>query len=125
MPHAVLRSGERYNKRRPKDQRIELDISRKRLSSGFTGEDKIWRQIVTLLDAERGGCNLFDIDELRFEYGPEEFANLLMCEFIDDTASIFPLAELQRCMVDSWEEWTDVKPFTLRPYGHRPVWGGV
>ncbi|AMR77315.1 terminase large subunit domain-containing protein [Cupriavidus nantongensis] len=120
----ALWSGERFNKKRPKDQRIELDLSHKRLSSGFTGEDKIWRLICNLLDAERGGCDLFDIDELRFEYTPEEFANLFMCEFIDDTASIFPLAELQRCMVDSWETWTDIKPYARRPYGNRPVWIG-
>src|SRR5690606_2363017 len=36
----------------------------------------------------------------------------------------FPLAVLQRCMVDHWVEWTDYKPFTTRPYGNRPVWIG-
>ncbi|MGB6053734.1 MAG: terminase ATPase subunit family protein [Burkholderiaceae bacterium] len=118
-------SGELFNRRRPKEQRATIDISHKRLSSGFTGEDKIWRQIVTILDAEAGGCNLFDIDELRnYEYSPDQFDNLLMCNFIDDTASVFPLAELQRCMIDSWVDWGDYKPFTARPLGDRPVWIG-
>jgi len=118
-------SGERFNKRRPKDERIALDLSHARLQGGFTGEDKVWRNIVTILDAMEGGCDLFDIDELRLEYNPEEFENLLMCGFIDDTLSVFPLAEMQRCMVDSWVQWADdYKPFTLRPYGHRPVWVG-
>ena len=72
----------------------------------------------------RGGCNLFDIDELRLEYSAEEFENLLMCGFLDDSYSVFPLAELQRCMVDSWEAWADVKPLGMRPFGWRPVWVG-
>ena len=52
------------------------------------------------MDALAGGCDLFDIDELRLEYSTEEFANLLMCEFIDDTLSVFPLAELK--LQDGW-----------------------
>ena len=120
-------TGELFNKRRAKADQVKIDVSYDRLSSGFTGEDKIWRQIVTILDAERGGCNLFDIDELRnFEYSPDQFDNLLMCNFIDDSASVFPLAELQRCMVDSWVDWDDYKPITMahRPFGNRPVWIG-
>lgn len=68
-----------------------------------------------------GGCDLFDLDQLRMEYAPPEFANLLMCQFVDDTASVFPLAMMQRCMVDSWVEWIDFKPFAARPLGDRPV----
>jgi len=117
-------SGDRFNKRRPKDQRIALDLSHARLAGGFTGEDKVWRNIVTILDALEGGCDLFDIDELRLEYNPEEFENLLMCGFIDDTQSVFPMSELQACMVDSWVDWSDYKPFTARPFGYRPVWVG-
>ncbi|MGQ1113781.1 terminase large subunit domain-containing protein [Acinetobacter baumannii] len=118
-------TGERYNKGRPKDQRLNIDVSHDALKRGRYCEDKIWRQIVTILDAENGGCDLFDIDELRFEYSAEEFANLLMCQFIDDGASIFPLNMLQACMVDSWEAWSeDYKPFHIRPLASRPVWVG-
>lgn len=118
-------AGELFNKRRAKADHIEIDVSHHKLAPGFIGEDKIWRQIVTIMDAEQGGCNLFDIDELRnFEYSPDQFDNLLMCNFIDDTHSVFPLTALQRCMVDSWVNWEDFKPFTLRPFGHRPVWVG-
>ncbi|WP_434802482.1 terminase ATPase subunit family protein [Paracidovorax avenae] len=123
-PAFALWNGDRFNRKRAKGERITLDISHDRLAGGFTGEDKIWRQIVTIYDAMRGGCNLFDIDELRLEYSPEEFENLLMCGFIDDSYSVFPLAELQKCMVDSWDAWDDYKPFLLRPFGHRPVWVG-
>ncbi|HHG5270709.1 TPA: terminase family protein [Acinetobacter baumannii] len=118
-------TGERYNRGRPKDQRLNIDVSHDSLKRGRYCEDKIWRQIVTILDAENGGCDLFDIDELRFEYSAEEFANLLMCQFIDDGASIFPLNMLQACMVDSWEAWADdYKPFHARPLASRPVWVG-
>lgn len=118
-------TGELFNKRRAKAEQVKIDVSHLRLSSGFTGEDKIWRQIVTIMDAAAGGCDLFDIDELRdFEYSPDQFENLLMCNFIDDTQSVFPLSALQRCMVDSWVDWDDYKPFTLRPFGYRPVWVG-
>src|SRR5690606_25271092 len=50
--------------------------------------------------------------------------NLLKCCFIDDTKSVFPLQLLQRCMVDSWEIWTDYKPHAARPFGNLPVWIG-
>lgn len=118
-------TGELFNRRRPKAERREIDVSWKALSGGQVGPDLMWRQIVTIEDAVRGGCDLFDVEELRLSYGPDEFANLLMCQFVDDTMSVFPLAELQRCMVDSWVEWgTDFKPLAARPFGNRPVWVG-
>lgn len=120
-----LWSGAAFNKRRTKNEQKIIDISHAALADGRLCNDKIWRQIVTILDAEKGGCNLFDIDELRdFEYSPDQFDNLLMCNFIDDTASVFPLSMLQRCMVDSWVAWRDVHPLLTRPYGFTPVWIG-
>ncbi|MGC5888140.1 oxidoreductase, partial [Ralstonia pseudosolanacearum] len=53
-----------------------------------------------------------------------DFANLLMCAFIDDNASVFPLSMLMRGMVDTWEVWEDFRPFAPRPFGDRPVWVG-
>lgn len=117
-------SGALYNKGRPKDQRVQIDLSHAALAPGMHCADGQWRQIVTVEDAVRGGCNLFDLDQLRMEYGPEEYANLLMCQFIDDTASIFPLGLLMRAMVDSWEIWDDFRPLYQRPFGEREVWVG-
>ena len=119
-------TGERLNKGKPAAQHVKIDLRHDTLAPGkLCREDKIWRQIVTILDAERRGCDLFDLEELRFEYNAEQFANLLMCEFVDDGASIFPLTMLQPCMVDSWVEWgEDYKPFAARPLGDRPVWIG-
>lgn len=117
-------TGERYNRRRPKDQRIEIVTAHEALVAGLRCGDKVWRQIVTIEDAERGGCSLFDIDELRTEYTPDEFANLLMCQFIDDGDSLFTLRMMQEGMVDSWVDWTDLQPLAARPFGHHPVWVG-
>lgn len=118
-------TGERFNKGKPSAQHIKLDVSHGALHQGRLCDDRIWRQIVTILDAEAGGCDLFDIDELRLEYAAEAFQNLLMCEFVDDGASIFPLNMLQPCMVDSWVEWhEDYKPFAARPFADRAVWVG-
>ena len=117
-------TGERINKGRSADQKIKIDCSHKTLKDGRQCEDGQWRQIVTILDAMAGGCNLFDVDQLRLEYSPEEFLNLFMCMFIDDGESVFPLAEMNRCMVDSWVVWDDFKPFALRPLGYREVWVG-
>jgi uncharacterized protein YjcR len=117
-------SGALFNRGRSKTDRVEIDLSHANLSAGRLCADGQWRQIITVEDAVRGGCNLFDLDQLRLEYSPDEYQNLLMCEFIDDTSSIFPMPMMQKCMVDSWELWDDVKPFAMRPLANRPVWIG-
>lgn len=117
-------TGAHYNVGRPRAEHIEIDIGHEALKDGRLCEDGQWRQILTVVDAVAGGCNLFELEQLRREYSADEFANLLMCQFIDDTASLFAFAELQRCMVDTWEVWEDVKFLAPRPYGFRPVWIG-
>lgn len=118
-------TAERRNRGKPAAQRLKLDVSHEALAPGRACEDRVWRQIVTIMDAARRGCDLFDIEELREEYSPDAFANLLMCEFVDDSASVFPLTMLQPCGVDSWVAWAgEYKPFAQRPYGDRPVWVG-
>ena len=117
-------TGERRNRRRKKAERIEIDVSHASLKDGRLCEDRVWRHIVTIEDAEKAGCDLFDIDELRDEYAPDEFANLLMCEFVDDTLSAFKFNELVKCGVDSLVDWADFNPDSARPFGNRPVWAG-
>lgn len=117
-------TGELFNKGRAGPDKIALDVTHAALKDGRACEDGQWRQMVTVLDALAGGCDLFDIEQLRQEYSPDEFLNLLMCEFIDDGQSVFPLASMQRCMVDSWTVWDDFKPVALRPLGWKEVWIG-
>ncbi|MBT1538280.1 terminase ATPase subunit family protein [Ralstonia solanacearum] len=117
-------SGALFNRGKAKDKHVRIDVSHAALRNGLRCADGQWRQIVTVEDAVRGGCNLFDLDQLRLEYSELDFANLLMCAFIDDNASVFPLSMLMRGMVDSWEVWEDFRPFAPRPFGNRPVWVG-
>ena len=117
-------SGALFNKGRAKEKRVELDLSHAALQRGVACADGQWRQIVTVEDAVAGGCTLVDLNQLRLEYGPDEYQNLLMCQFIDDTQSAFPLSAMARCFVDAWDVWEDFKPFARRPFGSRPVWVG-
>jgi len=118
-------SGDLFNRGRASaSERVEIDISHAALAHGVACADGQWRQIVTIEDALAGGCTLFDLDTLRRENSADDFRNLFMCEFVDDKASVFPFEELQRCMVDSMEEWEDYAPFADRPFGQRVVWIG-
>lgn len=117
-------TGTLFNKGRPKDQRVQVDVSHAALAAGGHCADGQWRQIVTVEDALAGGCTLFDLQQLLLEYSPAEFDNLFRCLFIDDALSVFPLGIMQRCLVDSWAVWDDFKPFALRPFGYREVWLG-
>ena len=92
------------------------------LRAGFYCPDNTFRQIITLEDAERGGCNLFDRNELMLEYTPEEFRQLFGCEFIDDSHAVFPLGSLESCMEDPSTWGYDFK--LMRPVGRAGVWGG-
>lgn len=118
-------SGSLFNRGRSKEDQIQLNIAHAALKKGRRCEDGQWRQIVTIEDALAGGCDLFDLDQLRQEYSPDELAQLFYCQFIDDGESVFPFAMMQKCMVDSWDVWADdYKPFAVRPLGYRQVWIG-
>jgi len=119
-------AGTHLNKGRKEDEKVEIDTSHDALQDGCLCEDGVWRHIVTIEDAEKGGCDLFDLAALKLEYSDEEFANLFMCVFVDDHVSYFKLKELEACMVDSLPIWTDFNPYANdnRPYGDRPVWIG-
>lgn len=120
-----LWTGERFNKRRAKAERISIDVSHGALKAGAEGADGIWRHIVTIEDAIEGGYDLADPVELRREYSIEEFDNLFLCTFIDDSQSSFPLSLIRPCMVDSFERWKDFAPHALRrPFGDGEVWIG-
>lgn len=117
-------TGERRNRRRKKEDRIEIDLKDPALKQGVMGPDRIWRHIVTVEDAVAKGFDLVDLDELRDEYAPDEFANLFLCEFVDDSLSAFKFNELIGAGVDSLVEWTDFNPEARRPFGERAVWAG-
>ncbi len=117
-------TGERRNRRLRKADRVTIDTGHARLHAGVLCEDRVWRQIVTIEDAAARGCDLFDLDELRVEYAPDEFANLLLCQFVDHSLSAFKFNELQRATVDAAVDWRDVDLLAARPVGEREVWAG-
>lgn len=128
ITHSAYRlwSGKLFNAKRPKAEQVEIDISHANLKNGKLCDDGIWRQIVNIEDAEKGGCDLFDIAQLKLENSPDEFEQLFMCEFIDDNQSVFKFSMMQRCGVDTMEVWKDYN-FSLgyaRPFGNRDVWLG-
>lgn len=93
------------------------------LRAGTACPDSWFRQIVTLDDAMAGGCDLFDLAQLKLEYSTDDFEQLFRCRFIDDAQSVFSLSLLERCMVDTGG-WTDIDRNAARPVGNRNVWGG-
>lgn len=113
-------SGDEYQARYKKPQPW---VTREQLRGGILCPDRMFRQIITLDDAEAGGCDLFDREELIWEYTPEEFKQLFGCEFMDDTQAVFRLQLLENCMADK-ADWTDVDTSKPRPVGNRGVWCG-
>ncbi|MFH4413493.1 terminase large subunit domain-containing protein [Vibrio diabolicus] len=85
--------------------------------------DKQWRYVVTIEDAAAGGCDLFDIDELRDEYSKDDFDNLFMCVFVDGANAVFKFSDLEKAMVDA-STWQDFTRDSDSPFGRREVWGG-
>jgi uncharacterized protein YjcR len=115
-------SGATYNK--GKAEPVDFDTSHDTLKDGAVCPDGQWRHMVTIHDAEAAGCNLFDLEALRREYNDEDFANLFLCEWVNDAQSFFRFDELNKCMVDSLDRWPDFDPTADRPFGDRPVWIG-
>lgn len=58
-------SGALFNRGRAKADRVDIDLTHSALAAGLLCADGQFRQIVTVEDAVRGGCNLFDLDQLR------------------------------------------------------------
>ena len=117
-------SGDEYNERnKRKDQAVEIFPGRAELrADGRICPDGQWRRIITLDDAERQGCNLFDRKQLMMEYSEDEFRQLFDCVFVDDGQSCFKFSELEKCLADS-SSWKWFHPERQRPYSG-PVWIG-
>ena len=90
--------------------------------SGARCPDLQWRRIITIKDAEAGGCDLFDLEQLKIMFSEDEFRQLFECYFIDDSQSVFKFTELEKCLSDR-TEWKWFKPGEARPYPG-PVWIG-
>ncbi|WP_343611140.1 terminase family protein [Novosphingobium sp.] len=117
--------GDRFNSERPKHEKVKLDITHDALKGGALGPDEIWRQIVSIEDAVESGFDLATPEKLQKRYSVTEYQNLFLCQFLDDSQTMFPFNIMRRCMVDSWEVWKrDFQPYALRPFGNGEVWIG-
>ena len=116
-------TGDKWREGKDTRKNIEFPTFEDYRKGGRLCPDKQWRYVVTIEDAAAGGCDLFDIDELREEYSETDFNNLFMCIFVDGASSIFEFNKIQKCMVDAsiWQDY-DVKK--ARPFGNREVWLG-
>jgi hypothetical protein len=86
---------------------------------------RIWRHIVTVEDAERGGCDLFDIANLRPHQVRGRFQQPLYVPFVDDALAVFPLSVCSGALCDSNAWRKDFKAFAQRPFGYKRVWVGL
>ncbi|MGU3188901.1 terminase ATPase subunit family protein [Vibrio cholerae] len=116
-------TGEKWRGDKTTRKNIEFPTFDELRDGGRLCPDRQWRYVVTIEDAAKGGCDLFDIEELREEYSETDFNNLFMCVFVDGASSIFEYNKILRCMVDI-EIWQDYKPNDVRPFGSREVWLG-
>lgn len=116
-------TGEKWRGDKTTRKNIEFPTFDELRDGGRLCPDKQWRYVVTIEDAANGGCDLFDIEELREEYSENDFNNLFMCIFVDGANSIFEFSKIQKCMVDS-SIWQDFNANADRPFGSREVWLG-
>lgn len=116
-------TGEKWRGDKASRKQIEFPTFDQLRDGGRECPDRQWRYIVTIEDAAAGGCDLFDIDELREEYSEHDFKNLFLCEFVDGANAIFQFNKIQKCMVDT-SIWQDFKANAKRPFGSREVWLG-
>lgn len=116
-------TGDQWRKGKDSRAHIEFPTFDEFRDDGRLCPDKQWRYVVTIEDAANGGCDLFDIDELREEYSDDDFKNLFMCVFVDGSLSVFKFSDLEKGMVDA-AHWQDFKPNSKRPFATREVWLG-
>lgn len=113
-------NGDNWNKGRKAQDKRDFDVSYQTASNGVIYPDRWWRHAVNIEDAEKQGCDLFDINELRDETPTDEYKNLYMCEFVDDGDSTFKLSQLLACGVDS-STWHDFNRELQRPFANKPA----
>nr|WP_140920177.1 terminase family protein [Limnobaculum xujianqingii] len=116
-------SGEEWKKGKKERENVEFpEFSA--MQQGILCPDRQWRFITTIEDACRDGADkLFDIDELRDEYGEIAFNQLYMCVFTDSGDSVFKYTQVEQCAINT-ELWNDYAANDDRPFANREVWAG-
>lgn len=89
---------------------------------GILCSDGIYRKIVTLEDAVAQGNHLINVERMKRRH-PDTYPMLFMGVWMKSGESTFNARQILSCMVDSFEEWTDVwiSQGLDRPYGNKKV----
>ena len=107
-----------------KDTRKNIPFpSDKEMKKGVVCPDSQWRYKIDVHDAVKGGCHLINPALLEEENSPDAFNNLYLCEFVDDSQSIFKLSAVEKLMTNC-DHWEDFDPKAARPFENREVWIG-
>ncbi|NHB87178.1 terminase large subunit domain-containing protein [Photorhabdus tasmaniensis] len=117
-------TGEEWRGDNPKRKKARFPTVSEMRDGGRLCPDGVWRYVLTMEDAIKGGLGaLVSIEKLRNKYSETAFAMLYMCEFVDSKDAVFKFSELQKCAVEA-ALWQDFDPSAARPFGNREVWGG-
>lgn len=122
-PSYAFWSGDKWKSDEPKRKNVVFPTFAEYRDGGRICPDGTWRYVITIEDAQKGGCDLFDIEKLKQKYNRHVFNQLFMCVWIDDANSIFKIGELLECGVDI-TKWKDFYPAEDHPFGLREVWAG-
>lgn len=116
-------TGEDWRKGKDSRRNIEFPSRAELRDGGRVCPDKQWRYEINVKMAVTGGCHFIDWRELEEEKSTDVFNNLYMCEFVDDSASVFKFSVVEKLMVHP-STWQDFKQNDPRPFGSREVWLG-
>lgn len=121
-PAYEIWSGERATRH---NKKMTVDVSdHAGMKYGKLFEDGVWRCVCTVHDAIDLGYDLTSVEKLKIKTpDPQLFRNIYGCEFVDDSESVFQLAEILACAVDV-TKWVNFDPMADRPYGDLPCSGG-
>lgn len=123
-PAYAFWAGEMWKEGDPKRKNVVFPSFKELQDGGRVCPDGVWRYVVTIEDALKGGAEvLFDIEALKQKYNKYAFNQLFMCVWIDDADSIFDIHQLLKCAVDS-KNWKDFDRTSAFPFGQREVWFG-
>lgn len=120
-------SGERYTRYNPEVQ-INVDVPKEgdcELTKGRLDPDGFFRIAFTIHDCIRMGWDQVTLEDLKLDTpDPDLFAVTYECQFLDDSNSVFKLADILACGVDPEEAWPDFNPEERKPIGDLPCTAG-
>lgn len=122
-PGYSLWSGDSWKAGSPERKNIIFPTNEEYKDGGRDCPDNVWRYLVTLEDAVKGGITDIDIEEIKRNCNRQDLAMLYYCEFVDDKDSVFDFNQLIKCGVDV-ESWQDHHPDQEYPLQNREIWAG-